>query len=114
MWALGSARVRFVISHFTENCKISRPLFADDLVLLSSAESSLRRALNSFSAAFNTARMKISTAETEVLYLLRNLTVVCKLIDSLANFQSLVIQYVQENNYFIPFLNTSKVQRSIK
>ena len=30
------------------NCKISRLLFADDLVLLSSTESGLQRALNSF------------------------------------------------------------------
>ena len=51
------------------NCKISRLLFADDLVLLSSAESGLQRALNSFADACNTAGMKISTAKTEVLHL---------------------------------------------
>ena len=33
------------------NCKISRLLFADDLVLLSFAESGLQRALNSFADA---------------------------------------------------------------
>ena len=54
------------------NCKISRLLFADDLVLLSSAESGLQRALNSFSDACNTAGMTISTAKTEVLHLSRN------------------------------------------
>ena len=54
------------------NCKISRLLFADDLVLLSSAESGLQRALNSFADACNTAGMKISTAKTEVLHLSRN------------------------------------------
>ena len=54
------------------NCKISRLLFADDLVLLSSTESGLQRALNSFADACNTAGMKISTAKTEVLHLLRN------------------------------------------
>ena len=54
------------------NCKISRLLFADDLVLLSSTESGLRRALNSFADACNTAGMKISTAKTEVLHLSRN------------------------------------------
>ena len=48
------------------NCKISRLLFADDLVLLFSTESGLQRALNSFADACNTARMKISTAKTEV------------------------------------------------
>ena len=37
------------------NCKISRLLFADDLVLLSSAESGLQRAVNSFADACNTA-----------------------------------------------------------
>ena len=35
----------------TGNCKISRLLFADDLVLLSSTESGLQRALNSFADA---------------------------------------------------------------
>ena len=54
------------------NCKISRLLFADDLVLLSSTESCLQCALNSFADACNTAGMKISTAKTEVLHLSRN------------------------------------------
>ena len=49
-----------------ENCKIACLLFADDLVLLSSTESGLQRALNSFADACNTARMKISTAKTEL------------------------------------------------
>ena len=35
------------------NCRISRLLFADDLVLLSSTESGLQRALNSFADACN-------------------------------------------------------------
>ena len=47
------------------NCKISRLLFADNLVLLSSTESGLQRALNSFADACNTAGMKISTAKTD-------------------------------------------------
>ena len=55
-----------------ENCKISPLLFGDDLVLLSSSKSGLQRALNSFADACNTAKMKISTAKTEVLHLLRN------------------------------------------
>ena len=54
------------------NFKISRLLFADDLVLLSSSESGLQRALNSFADACNTAGTKISTAKTEVLPLSRN------------------------------------------
>ena len=54
------------------NCKIIRLLFADDLLLLSSTESGLQRALNSFADACNTAGAKISTAKTEVLHLLRN------------------------------------------
>ena len=54
------------------NCKISRLLFEDDLVLLSSTESGLQRALNSFADACSTAGMKISTAKTEVLHLSRN------------------------------------------
>ena len=54
------------------NCKISRLLFADDLVLLPSTESGLHRALNSFADACNTAGMKISTTKTEVLYFSRN------------------------------------------
>ena len=54
------------------NYKISHLLFADDLVLLSSTESGLQRALNSFADACNTAGMKISTAKTGVLHLSRN------------------------------------------
>ena len=42
------------------------------LVLLSSTESGLPRALNSFANACNTAGMKISTAKTDVLHLSRN------------------------------------------
>ena len=55
-----------------ENCKITRLLFADDLVLLSSTESGLQRALNSFADAWNAAGVKISSAKTEVLHLSRN------------------------------------------
>ena len=54
------------------NCKISLLLFADGLVLLSSTESGLQRALNSFAYACNTAGMKISTAKTQGLHLSRN------------------------------------------
>ena len=54
------------------NCKISRLLYAEDLVLLSSTESYLQRALNSFADACDTAGMKISTAKTELLHLSRN------------------------------------------
>ena len=56
----------------TGNCKITRLLFADDLLLLSSTESGLQHALNSFADACDTAKMKISAAETEVLHLSRN------------------------------------------
>ena len=55
-----------------ENCKISRLLCADELVLLSSTEYGLQRALNSLADARDTTEMKISTAKTEVLYLSRN------------------------------------------
>ena len=55
------------------NCKISCLLFADDLVLLSSTELGLQRALNSFVDTCDTAGMKISTAKPEVLHLSRNL-----------------------------------------
>ena len=54
------------------NCKISRLLFADDLVLLSSTESGLQHALNSFADACNIVGMKISTDKNEVLHLSRN------------------------------------------
>ena len=54
--------------------KISRLLFADDLVLLASSESGLQhaRALNGFAATCDIAGMKISTSKTKVLYLSRN------------------------------------------
>ena len=54
------------------NCKISRLLFADDLVLLSSTESGLQRALNSFADACDAPGMKIGTAKTEKVHLSRN------------------------------------------
>ena len=51
------------------NFKISRLLFADGLVLDSATESGLQRALNSFADACDKARIKISTAKSEVLHL---------------------------------------------
>ena len=54
------------------NCKISRLLFADDLVLLSFTEFGLQRALNSFADACDTAGMKISSAKTELSHLSRH------------------------------------------
>ena len=59
------------------NCKISRLLFADDLVLLSSTESGLQRALNSFADACDTAGMKISTAKTEYFIFQETLISAC-------------------------------------
>ena len=56
----------------TGNCKISRLLFADDLVLLSSTESGLQRVLNIFADACNTVGIKAGTVKTEVLHLSRN------------------------------------------
>ena len=54
------------------NCKISRLLFTDDVVLLSSTESGLQHALHSVADACDTAGIKISTAKTEVPHLSRN------------------------------------------
>ena len=48
--------------------------FKDDLVLLDSFESSIRCALNGFAAGCDIAEMKISTFNTEVLRLSKNLT----------------------------------------
>ena len=53
------------------SCKISRLLFADDLVLLAATQSGLQRSLDSFAAACEIAGMKISTTKTEVLHLSR-------------------------------------------
>ena len=53
-------------------CKISRLLFADDLVLLALSESGLQHALNGFAAACDIAGMKISASKNEVLHLSRN------------------------------------------
>ena len=54
------------------NYKISRLLFTDDLVQLSSTESGLQRELKGVADACDTAGMKISSAKTEVLHLSRN------------------------------------------
>ena len=51
------------------NCKISRLLLADDLVLLFSAESGFQRALNSFADTCDTTGMKISMTKTEIIHL---------------------------------------------
>ena len=53
------------------NGKKSRLLFAVVLVLISSSDSGLQRALKSFVDACDTAGIKISTAKTEVLHLSR-------------------------------------------
>ena len=54
------------------NCKIIRWLFSNDLALLSSTESGLQRALNSFADSFDMTGIKTSTAKTEVLHLSKN------------------------------------------
>ena len=51
------------------NFKISRLLFADDLVLLADSESGLLRARDGFAAACDYVGMKISIAKTEVLHI---------------------------------------------
>ena len=53
-------------------CKISRLLFADNLVSLVSSESGLQHALNGFAALYDIAKMKISSSKTEVLHLSTN------------------------------------------
>ena len=50
-------------------CKISRLLFADDVVLLASSESGLQ---NGFAAACDIAGMKISISKTKILNLSKN------------------------------------------
>ena len=54
------------------NCKISRLLFADDLILLYSTESGLQSELNSFADVCKAAGIKICTAKTEILHRSRN------------------------------------------
>ena len=52
--------------------KISRLLFADDLVLLAFSESGIQHALNGFANACEIAGMKISISKSEVIHLSRN------------------------------------------
>ena len=52
--------------------KISRLLFADDLVLLASSESDFQYALNGLAVSSDIAEMKINTSITEALHLSRN------------------------------------------
>ena len=68
---IGQAQLNQRVCHI-RRCKISRLLFADDLVLLASLESGLQHALNGFADACDIAGMKISTSKTEVLHLSRN------------------------------------------
>ena len=53
-------------------CKISRLLFADNLVLPASSEYGPPTRINSFAASCDNVRMKISTFKTEVIHLSRN------------------------------------------
>jgi len=53
------------------NCRVSRLLFADDMVLLSPSQSDLQQALDRFTAQCNNAGMRISAAKTETLVLSR-------------------------------------------
>ena len=53
-------------------CKISRLLFADNLVLQASSEFALLLALSSFGAVCDIAGMKINISKNEILHLLRN------------------------------------------
>jgi len=54
------------------SCRISRLLFADDWVLITSSQLGLQHALDRISAACDPSRMKISTKNTEVLCLSAN------------------------------------------
>ena len=56
-----------------ERHKISRLLFANNLVLMSSSKSGLQHAFKGFAIACDITGMKISTFTTEVLHLSRNL-----------------------------------------
>jgi len=53
------------------NCRVSRLLFADDMVLLSPSQSDLQQALDRFTAQCNNAGMRISATKTETLVLSR-------------------------------------------
>ena len=91
--------------------KISRLLFADNLVLLADSESGIQRALGGFAAAGDYAGMKISTAKTEVLHLSRK-PVLCSLqvggmkLKQVEKFKYLGIAFISSGSYFpVPRLN---------
>ena len=65
----------------TGNCKISRLLFLNDLVLLFSTESGLQHALNSFADACNTAEMKITRPKLRYFIFLETLISECLQVD---------------------------------
>ena len=52
--------------------KISRFLFADDLVLLASSEPGFQHVFNGFAAARDTSKMKKSNSKAKVFHLSRN------------------------------------------
>ena len=75
-------------------CKISRLLFADDLVLLASSESGLQHVINDFAAACDIAGMKISPFRTEIPHLSSN-PVQCSLqVDGVS------LKHVEKFKYF--------------
>ena len=83
------------------SCKISRLLFADDLVLLASSESGLQHALEGFAATIDIAGMKISTSKTEVLHISRNsvqcsLQVGVVLLNQVEKFKCLVVAFTSD------------------
>ena len=83
------------------NCKISYLLFSDDLVLLSSIEFGLQRALNSFADTCDIAGMKISTTKTEVFRLSGNpdqcvLQVNGTTLKQIENFKYVVVAFTKD------------------
>ena len=75
-------------------CKISRLLFADDLVLLAFSDSSLQHAIHGFAASCDIAEIKISTSKTKVLHLSRNPVQCSPLVGSVSLKQEEKIKYL--------------------
>ena len=103
-------------------CRISRLLFADDLVLLASSESGLQHALNGFAAACDIAGMEISTSKSEVLHLSRN-SVQCPLqvggvsLKQVEKFQYLGVAFTsngrQDEELYVRSVKAGAVMRAL-
>ena len=88
--------------------KVSRLLFADDLVLLASSQEDLQRALDRFAAECEVDGMRINTSKTEVMVLSR------EPVDCTEHVSGVQLRQVEEFKYLgILFSSDGRMEREL-